>query len=52
MTGGNPMGPQLPGTLQQGAKFQLLIAHDTRIGRPARLVLFGKILNDVLLKIC
>ena len=51
VAGGNIVGPQLIGTIDKPAEFQVLIAHHTRIGRAAGLVFISKVLNDVLLKI-
>src|SRR5882724_2742948 len=46
MAGGDVLCAELVGALNEPSKFQILIAHDARIGSAAGLVFVGKVLND------
>jgi hypothetical protein len=47
MAGGDVMSAELVGTLQEPAELKVLVAHDARVGRAARLVLGGQVVDDL-----
>ena len=50
MAGGDVLGAKLVGAVDQSAEFQILVAHDARVGRAAGFVFVGEILDDLGLK--
>src|SRR5207247_5222642 len=50
MAGGDVLRAKLVGAVNEAAELEILVAHHAGIGRAARLVFVGKVLNDLGLK--
>ncbi len=51
VAGGNLVGPELVGTLNESAKLEVLVAHHAGVGCATGFVFVGEILDDVFLEV-
>ncbi len=47
MSSGDVLSAELIGAVDEASEFEVLIAHDARVGRPPGLVFTGEVLDDL-----